>query len=61
MSDLWAALSLVVVLEGVLLFAAPSAWKQAVSQLLARPDRALRVAGAVMMAAGLAALYWVRG
>ena len=60
MSDLWAALCLVLVIEGLLLFAAPAAWKQAVRQLLEQPDRALRVAGGVMMAAGLLALYWIR-
>lgn len=60
MSDLWAALCLVLVIEGLLLFVAPAAWKQAVSQLLSQPDRALRAAGGVMVAAGLAALWWVR-
>jgi uncharacterized protein YjeT (DUF2065 family) len=59
-SDLWAALCLVLVIEGLLLFVAPATWKQAVSRLLEQPDRALRVAGGVMMAAGLAALWWVR-
>ena len=38
----------------------PQTWKQAVSQLLSQPDRALRAAGGVMVAAGLAALWWVR-
>ena len=61
MADLWAALCLVAVIEGLLLFAAPGAWKRAVSQLLGRPDRALRVAGAVLVAAGLLALAAVRG
>lgn len=60
MSDLWAALCLVLVIEGLLLFVAPATWKQAVSQLLSQPDRALRAAGGVMVAAGLAALWWVR-
>ena len=61
MSDLWAALCLGLVIEGLLLFVAPATWKQAVTQLLEQPDRALRVAGGVMMAAGLVALWWVRG
>jgi uncharacterized protein YjeT (DUF2065 family) len=59
--DLWAALCLVLVIEGLLLFAAPGLWKQAVAQLLARPGRSLRLAGAVMMGLGLLALQWVRG
>ena len=61
MSDLWAALCLVLVIEGLLLFVAPATWKQAVTQMLSQPDRALRAAGGVMMAAGLLALWWVRG
>ena len=61
MSDLWAALCLVLVIEGLLLLVAPAVWKQAASELLGQPDRALRVAGGVMVAAGLLALFWVRG
>ena len=33
MADLWAALCLVAVLEGLFLFAAPGAWKRAAEQL----------------------------
>lgn len=61
MDDLWAALCLVLVIEGLLLFAAPGLWKQAVAQLLAQPARALRLAGAVMVGLGLLALQLVRG
>jgi len=61
MPDLWAALCLVLVLEGLLLFAAPGAWKRAVAQLLAMGERSLRIAGAVMIGLGLLALQWVRG
>ncbi len=60
MSDLWAALCLVAVIEGLLLFAAPGAWKRAMAQLLATPDQQLRTIGAVVLAAGLAALWWLR-
>ncbi|HEY9143805.1 MAG TPA: DUF2065 family protein, partial [Arenimonas sp.] len=56
MPDLWAALCLVLVLEGLLLFAAPGAWKRAVAQLLEMGDRPLRIAGAVMIGLGLLAL-----
>jgi len=59
--DLWAALSLVLVVEGLLLFAAPGAWKRAMAQLLALGDRPLRVAGAVLAGLGLLALQLVRG
>ena len=60
MPDLWAALCLVLVLEGLLLFAAPGAWKRAVAQLLEQGDRSLRIAGAIMVGLGLLALQWVR-
>ena len=60
MPDLWAALCLVLVLEGLLLFAAPGAWKRAVAQLMELGDRPLRIAGAVVIGLGLLALQWVR-
>lgn len=60
MSDLWAALCLVLVLEGLLLFLAPNAWKQAAAQLQAVPERRLRVYGAMLLGVGLLALALVR-
>ena len=43
MNDLWSALCLVAVLEGLFLFAAPAAWKRAAEQLheIAGDDRVL--------------------
>jgi uncharacterized protein YjeT (DUF2065 family) len=61
MSDLWSALCLVAVLEGLFLFAAPAAWKRAAEQLHALPDRRVRAVGGLVVAAGLLALYFVRG
>jgi uncharacterized protein YjeT (DUF2065 family) len=60
MSDLWAALCLVAVLEGLLLFAAPGAWKRTMAQMLATPERQLRAIGGLVLAAGLVALWVVR-
>lgn len=60
MSDLWSALCLVAVLEGLLLFAMPNAWRRAAEQLHAMPNRRLRAVGALVVAAGLAALVVVR-
>ncbi len=60
MNDLWAALCLVAVLEGLVLFAAPGAWKRAMAQMLATPERQLRQVGAIVLAAGVLALWWVR-
>ncbi|HLU13409.1 MAG TPA: DUF2065 family protein [Arenimonas sp.] len=60
MTDLLAALCLVLVLEGLLLFAAPRAWKEAASLLQGLADGRLRRIGAVMIVLGLACLYLVR-
>ena len=61
MNDLWSALCLVAVLEGLFLFAAPAAWKRAAEQLHALPDRRVRAIGGFVVIAGLLALYFVRG
>ena len=60
-ADLLAALCLVVLIEGLLLFAAPTVWKRVVADLAAQPATRLRLAGGVMVIAGLASLYLVRG
>ena len=60
MGTLWAALCLVAVLEGLLLFATPGLWKRAMAQLQVQPEVALRRAGAALLALGLVSLYVVR-
>ncbi|MEZ0470554.1 DUF2065 domain-containing protein [Luteimonas salinilitoris] len=60
MTDLWAALCLVAVLEGLMLFAAPRGWKRAAEQMLAMPDRQLRTIGGIVLAVGILALYLIR-
>jgi uncharacterized protein len=60
MADLWAALCLVAVIEGLFLFAAPGGWKRAAEQLLTMPDAQVRRIGGIVMVAGLVALWLVR-
>lgn len=60
MSDLWAALCLVMVIEGLFLFAAPRGWKRMAAQMLELPDGTLRNFGIAMVAIGLVCLYVVR-
>ncbi len=60
-ADFWAALALVLIMEGLFLFAAPKAWKRMVAQLLPQPERQLSAIGGFMLIAGLIALYFVRG
>jgi uncharacterized protein len=58
-AQLAAALCLVLVIEGLVLFAAPRAWKRFAEQMRELDERKLRVAGAAMIAIGLLALQWV--
>jgi len=60
MADLWSALCLVAVLEGLFLFAAPDGWKRAAEKLHAMPNRQLRIIGGGVVLLGLLALYLVR-
>lgn len=61
MQDLWAALCLVAVIEGLILMVAPGGWKRAAEQLQALPEQVLRRLGASVLACGLLALSLVRG
>jgi len=61
MTDLWTALCLVAVLEGLVLFAFPDAFKRMAEQVREMESRQLRVVGGIVLAAGLVALYLGRG
>ncbi|HMM56709.1 MAG TPA: DUF2065 domain-containing protein [Rudaea sp.] len=54
-----AALCLVLVLEGLFLFAAPQAWQRMAEQMRQLDPRRLRLMGGVMDAVGLLALRFV--
>jgi uncharacterized protein len=54
------ALALMLVLEGVMMFAAPAQWREAVLQLAALENHTLRKGAAFVMLAGLA-LLWLFG
>ena len=60
MGDLLAALCLVAVIEGLLLFALPMQWRAMAMQMLQLPPAMLRRIGALAIATGLAALWWLR-
>lgn len=60
MKDLFAALCLVAVLEGLLLFAAPRVWKRMALRLLDLPGTALRTFGGLVLLMGLSLLWWAR-
>ncbi len=56
---LTSALCLVLVLEGLFLFAAPRLWQRMAEQMRQLDAKQLRVAGGVMIAVGLLALQLV--
>ncbi len=60
MNDLWAALALLLVFEGILPFLAPAQWKQAVRSLAELGEAQLRAIGLGSMLVGLALLAWAR-
>jgi uncharacterized protein YjeT (DUF2065 family) len=55
-SELAAALCLVLVIEGLFLFAAPRAWKRMAEQMQQIDPRSMRMIGGAMVVAGLIAL-----
>jgi len=54
-----AALCLVLVLEGLFLFAAPQAWQRMAEQMRQLDPRRLRLIGVAMVAVGLLALRFI--
>jgi uncharacterized protein YjeT (DUF2065 family) len=60
MKDLFSALCLVAVFEGLFLFVAPRAWKRMAEQLLMLRSSALRTWGGAILLAGLTTLWWLK-
>lgn len=59
-TDLLAALSILLVLEGLLPFLNPGATRRVFEQLSRMSERELRVAGLISMVAGLVLIFFVR-
>jgi uncharacterized protein YjeT (DUF2065 family) len=59
-ASLGAALCLVLVIEGLFLFASPALWKRMAAQLQQIDDRTLRMIGAGMVVVGIVVLQLVR-
>ncbi len=57
--DFYAALCLVLVIEGLVLFAAPQGWQAMMREALKLEPRRLRVFGAIAVGIGLITLHWV--
>ncbi|MFC3692088.1 DUF2065 domain-containing protein [Chenggangzhangella methanolivorans] len=61
MSDLFAALGLLLAIEGLLFAGFPGAARRASENIVATPENALRVIGVVSAAIGVAIVWLVRG
>ena len=59
-TDLLAALSILLVLEGLLPFMNPGGTRRVFEQLSRMSERELRIAGLISMAAGLVLIFFVR-
>jgi hypothetical protein len=60
-TDLFAALSLVLVIEGLLPFINPRGYKNTMMQMAHFPEQTLRMIGFASMVVGVVFLYLVRG
>ena len=59
-TDLFAALAIVCIIEGIMPFINPSAMKRLLARMASMEERDMRIAGLLSMLAGLAVLYVVR-
>jgi uncharacterized protein YjeT (DUF2065 family) len=59
-NDLWAALALMLVLEGILPFLSPDSVRRLLQSMSEVDNRSLRISGLVSMLAGVGLLYLVR-
>jgi len=60
MNDLLAALCLVLVVEGLLPFAAPRVWKDMIRQIGEADERTIRIVALISIVLGLVLLQFVR-
>jgi uncharacterized protein YjeT (DUF2065 family) len=58
-NELWVAMALMLVLEGIIPFLSPEAFRRMLVTVLQMDDRSLRIAGLVSMLAGVGLLYLV--
>jgi uncharacterized protein YjeT (DUF2065 family) len=57
--QLWVAISLVLVIEGILPFLYPRRWRRLVAQLAAIDDKTMRIIGLVSILSGVGLLFLV--
>ena len=59
-NDLWVAMALMLVLEGMVPFLSPDALRRMLVTLMQMDNRSMRIAGLISMLAGVVLLYLVR-
>jgi hypothetical protein len=59
-NDLWVAMALMLVLEGIVPFLSPDSLRRMLVNLIQMDNRSMRIAGLISMLAGVALLYLVR-
>ena len=59
-NDLWVAMALMLVLEGIVPFLSPDTLRRMLVTLIQMDNRSMRIAGLISMLAGVALLYLVR-
>jgi len=60
-TEIFTALALVLVIEGLLPFAAPGTYRRVVAEVTRLGDNSMRTAGLILIIAGLFLLFFVRG
>ena len=59
-TELWLALALLLVLEGLLPALSPSTYRRAMLSIAQLDDRAIRTAGLMLMVVGAVFVYWLK-
>ncbi|MEJ2454969.1 MAG: DUF2065 domain-containing protein [Candidatus Thiodiazotropha sp.] len=57
--DLWVAMALLLVLEGIWPFLSPDSMRQMLLMLIQQDNRTLRISGLISMVSGVLLLYFV--
>ncbi len=57
--DLWVAMALLLVLEGILPFLSPDAMRRMLIMVVQQDNRSLRISGLISMVCGVLLLYFV--
>jgi len=58
--DLFMALALMLVMEGILPFLKPQVWRKTMGRIAGQPDQAVRMFGFISMMMGVVLLYLIR-